>query len=104
MFIADICQMYKIREYSKKRARELGVTIRPSSNPDKKIDVYRAGKKIASIGARGYNDYPTYLELEESGKVPPGFARERRRLYRARHGRQIDKRNKNAYFAAEILW
>jgi len=56
--------VYKIRDYSYKQAEKLGVEIKPSTNPKKKIDVYKNGKnKIVSIGAMGYNDYPTYLEM-----------------------------------------
>ena len=49
---------YKILPYSFRKAKELGVVIKPSSNPFKKIDVFKNGKKVASIGARGMNDYP----------------------------------------------
>ena len=39
---------YKILPYSYKRARKLGVTIKPSRTKGKKIDVYKGQKKIAS--------------------------------------------------------
>ena len=52
---------YKILPYSFRKAKELEVVIKPSSNILKKIDVFKNGKKLASIGARGMNDYPTYL-------------------------------------------
>ena len=51
---------YVITDYTKNAAKRLGVTIKPSSNPEKKLDVYKNGKKIATCGARGYNDYPTF--------------------------------------------
>ena len=54
---------YTIRDYSYKQADKLGVEIKPSTNPKKKMDVYKNGKKRVSIGAMGYNDYPTYLEM-----------------------------------------
>ena len=39
--------------------------------------IYKNGTKLASIGAIGYKDYPTYMELEKKGKVPKGTASER---------------------------
>jgi hypothetical protein len=96
--------MYKITDYSRKQAKRLGVIVKPSTNSKKKIDVFRNGKRIATIGAKGYNDYPTYLSMEKSGKVPPGYAAERRKLYKLRHRGNLDKRNKNGYFANQILW
>eukprot|EP01038_Epipyxis_sp_PR26KG_P006641 gene6641-9117_t len=52
---------YKITDYSYSKAKKLGVDIKPSKNKNKKIDVFKNDKKIASIGAIGYNDYPTYI-------------------------------------------
>ena len=57
---------YNILPYSFRKAKELGVVIKPSSNALKKIDVFKNGKKVASIGARGMNDYPTYLAKEKN--------------------------------------
>ena len=54
--------MYDILPYSYKKAKLLDVKIYKSSNPQKKIDVYKNGNKIASIGNIGYSDYPTYLK------------------------------------------
>lgn len=86
-----------ITDYSKNQAKKYGVEIRPSTNKSKKIDVFRDDKKIASIGAVGYKDYPTYLE--EKGKK---YADERRRLYRIRHASDI--KSGNGYWANKILW
>lgn len=72
--------MYHILPYTKQKAKEIGVTVKPSENPKKKIDVFKNGKKIASVGATGYNDYPTYKE--QNGKA---FADKRRELYHMRH-------------------
>lgn len=90
--------MYRIKSYSKKRAAELGVKIKPSTLSGKKIDVFKNGKKIASIGAIGYNDYPTFKE-----KYGKKFADERKKAYLARHKKNIIK-NKPGYYAAKILW
>jgi hypothetical protein len=37
---------YKITNYSKIKAKELNVDIKPSTNPKKKIDVFKNDKKI----------------------------------------------------------
>lgn len=96
--------MYKITDYSYKQADKLGVTIKVSSNKKKKLDVFdKSGKKIASIGAIGYSDYPTYLELEKKGLVPSGYALKRRKLFRKRHIHR-SKKGTTAYYADKILW
>jgi hypothetical protein len=87
---------YKISDYSYQKAKKLGVSIQPSSNPKKKIDVYKNGKRIASIGALGYSDYPTYLEKDIK------LANKKRDQYRKRH--KNDLNGKNGYFANKILW
>ena len=71
---------YKITNYSKLKAKQLNVEIVPSTNKNKKIDVYKNNKKVASIGALGYSDYPTYIL--KNGK---SYADERKRLYNIRH-------------------
>ena len=53
--------MYNITDYTYKQAKRLGVQVKPSTNKTKKIDVYKQGKKIASVGANGMND----LRVEE---------------------------------------
>jgi len=55
---------YRIKPIQRKKARALGVEIKPSTNPKKKLDVFKGGKKVASIGGKGYKDYATYLEME----------------------------------------
>jgi len=90
---------YKITDYTKKKAKALGVEVRPSKKQDKKIDVYKDGKLLASIGAKGMGDYPTYLATE--GKQ---FAEERRRLYKRRHERYRTIVNTPSYYADQLLW
>ena len=89
--------MYEITEYSKLQAEKLGVQIKPSSNKKKKLDVFKDNKKVAQIGAKGMNDYPTYMKTK--GKA---FADERRRLYRKRTDWCKDKTG--CKYAREILW
>jgi hypothetical protein len=95
---------YKILPYSFRKAKELGVVIKPSSNALKKIDVFKNGKKIASIGARGMNDYPTYLDKEEKGYYPKGYAKGRRKLYKQRHEKDRHVMGTNGWYADKILW
>ena len=90
--------MYKIKQYSKDKAKQLGVQIKPSTNSKKKIDVFKEGIKIASIGDIKYNDYPTYLKENKQ------LAEERRRLYKIRHKNDLNKLNSNGYYANRILW
>lgn len=84
--------VYTITEHSKQQAKKFGVEIKISSNPKKKLDVFKDGKKVASIGQIGYKDYGTYLK--EKGKA---FADERRRLYRIRHSGENN-------YSLKILW
>jgi hypothetical protein len=95
---------YKILPYSFDKAKRLGVEIKNSTNPLKKIDVFKNGKKIASVGAIGYNDYPTYLEKENKGHYPKGYAKKRRILYRQRHEKDRNIKGTNGWYASEILW
>ena len=95
---------YNILPYSFRKAKDLGVVIKPSSNVLKKIDVFKNGKKIASIGARGMNDYPTYIEKEKKGYFQKGHAKERRKLYKQRHEKDRHKIGSNGWYADKILW
>ncbi len=88
---------YKILPYSYKQAKNLGVTIAPSKNKNKKIDVYKDGQYICAIGDVNYNDYPTYLEKDKE------LAEKRRRLYHLRH-KKDDVPNTRGYYALNILW
>jgi len=90
--------MYRIKPYSFRQAKKIGVIIRPSTRTGKKIDVYKNGIKVATIGARGYLDYPTYIE-----KFGTMYANQRRRLYHIRH-RQNKRPGTPGYYAAKILW
>lgn len=88
---------YKITEYSKQKAKELNVIIKPSKKKNKKIDVYKDGHLISSIGSIQNKDYPTYIK--ENGKQ---YADERRRLYRLRHKHDVN--SGNGYYANKLLW
>ena len=91
--------MYQITEYSYQQAKRLGVTIKPSTNKKKKIDVFKDGDKIASIGAIGFGDYPTFMKTE--GKE---YAEKRRQAYKKRHEKDRHIKGTAGYFADQILW
>ena len=60
--------VYKITNYSYKKAEENDLNIVPSKKKNKKIDVYKNGEYIASIGDKRFYDYPTYILDEKYGK------------------------------------
>ena len=95
---------YKIREYTYKKARLLGLSVRPSKVAGKKIDVFRGREKVASVGAIGYADYPTYMAMEREGKVPAGYAAKRRKNYKARHQSNRLKIGTAGWYADQLLW
>jgi hypothetical protein len=95
---------YKIKNYTKTQAKKLGVDVKPSRVKGKKIDVFKDGKKVASVGALGMNDYPTYLEKEKLGKVVKGTASKRRALYKDRHEKDRKIKGSNGYYADKLLW
>jgi hypothetical protein len=91
---------YRIKPYSFRQASKLGVEIKPSRVKGKKIDVFnKKGDKLASIGALGYGDYPTFWE--QKGKE---FADEKRRRYKMRHAKDRVVRGTPGWFADKILW
>lgn len=95
---------YRITQYTKDQAKKIGVTVKPSMTKGKKIDVFNNDVKIATVGALGYNDFPTYMQLEKQGKVPKGTADQRRKLYKMRHNRNRLVANSNGYYADKLLW
>jgi hypothetical protein len=94
---------YRIKPYTQRQAKKIGVTVKVSRTKGKKIDVFKNGKKIGSVGATGYKDYPTYMELEKKGKVPKGTAKNKRKAYKARHVHR-KKKWTNAWLADQLLW
>jgi len=88
---------YNITNYTLKKAKKLGVTIKHSTNPDKKIDVFKKGKKVCSVGGAGYQNFPTYIM-----KRGLTFAKSRRRLYKMRHTK--DRKKGCGFYADQLLW
>ena len=100
---------YTITKYTYNQAKKLGVTVKPSTDPTKKIDVFRKEKigktrtykirKLASVGANGMNDFPTYMK-----KRGVAFAKTRRRLYKMRHEKDRHIKGSRGYWASNLLW
>jgi hypothetical protein len=92
--------MYTITPYTYKQAKKLGLVVKPSTNKTKKIDVYnKKGEKLASVGANGMNDFPTYIK-----KNGMNYAKTRRRLYKMRHERDRHVKGSRGWFADKLLW
>ena len=90
--------VYKITLYSYKKAEENDLNIVPSKKKNKKIDVYKNGEYIASIGDVRYNYYPTYVK-----NYGIKYADERRKLYYKRHNLKSSKYSADN-LAKLILW
>ena len=88
---------YNITNYTRKKANKLGVIIKHSTNTKKKIDVFKKGKKLCSVGGIGYNDFPTYVK-----KKGISYAKTRRRMYKIRHSK--DRKKGCGYYADKLLW
>jgi hypothetical protein len=90
---------YRITQYTRRRAKQLGVTVKLSRNPKKKIDVFKQNKKIASVGATGYGDFPTFMRTE--GKQSANAHRKR---YKIRHEKDRHQTGTPGYYADKLLW
>ena len=99
---------YTITAYTRAKAKSLGVKVRRSTNSKKKIDVFKmvknakgksVEKKVGSVGAIGYGDYPTFMKTK--GKE---FANKRRTAYKKRHQKYRNIKGTNSYYADKLLW
>ena len=92
---------YQITPYTMAQARRLGVRVTPSTTKNKKIDVFHAttGARLASVGAQGMNDYPTYIRTRGLK-----YAKTRRKLYKMRHEKDRHVVGTPGYFADKLLW
>lgn len=77
---------------AEKNAAKIGVTVKPSTRKEKKLDVFKDGKKVASIGAKGYDDYTKHRD------------KKRKKLYKKRHEKYRHKKGTASYYADKILW
>ena len=90
---------YIITAYTREQAKKYGVTVKKSKLKSKKIDVFKNGEKVASVGALGYGDYPTFTRTK--GKE---FANKRRKAYKKRHQKDRTKRGTAGWYADKLLW
>lgn len=88
--------MYRIKQYTYDKAKELGVQVYPSKKKHKKIDVYKNDEYLGSIGDKRYYDYPSYLEINKE------LAEKKRKLYRQRHYKDLS--HIKGYLAYHLLW
>ena len=77
---------------ARQRAKELGVTVKASTHKYKKLDVFKNGEYVTSIGDKRYSDF-----LQHGDEV-------RRKLYKARHEKGRHKKMTAGYYADQILW
>jgi len=84
--------MYVITKYSFDKAKRLGVEIVPSTVKNKKIDVFKEGIKVASIGDSRYSDYATTSNKEQ------------RRRFKLRFDKTRKVIGSNAYWSDQLLW
>jgi len=88
---------YKIKPGQRSQATKLKVNLKPSTVKGKKIAVFKKGKKVADIGAKGYRDFHSMKDREEAEKA--------KKAYRARHGcNQDPRRGTPQFYSCEILW
>ena len=90
---------YKITKYTYEKAKELGLTVKVSKFPLKKLDVYKDNVYLASVGDSKYNDYPTYCIAYSKE-----YGDRRRMLYINRHKRNADVKYSKQWLALNLLW
>jgi hypothetical protein len=77
---------------ARSRAKRLGVVIEPSNRKHKKLDVFKDGRYLVSIGDVRYSDFLQHGDEE------------RRKRYKIRHEKNRHKKGSAGYFADKILW
>ena len=77
---------------ARQRAKQLGVTVKASTHKHKKLDVYRNGEYVTSIGDIRYSDFLQHGDEE------------RRKRYKNRHEKDRHKKETAGYYADKILW
>ena len=77
---------------AKVNAKKLGVEVKVSSVKNKKLDVFKGDKKIASIGDIRYGDY-----LQTGNE-------QKKKNYKSRHQKNRTKVGTAGYYADKILW
>ncbi len=74
------------------KASKLNVKVKPSTRKGKKLDVFKNNKKVASIGAVGYQDFNIHKD------------KKRQKNYKQRHAKNLKKVGSPGYYANKILW
>ena len=77
---------------AKRNAAKIGVSVKPSTSKGKKLDVFKNGQKVASIGDITMSDFLQHRD------------KERQKNYKARHGKTRVKVGTPSYYADKILW
>ena len=85
-------------QYSYDKGRELGLKIKISKNPLKKLDVYEDNIFLNSIGDSRYNDYPNYIIIYNKE-----YADKRRNLYFNRHKQNANVKYSKQWLALNLL-
>ena len=80
----------------------LDVDVKPSTNKNKKIDIFKNGIKLCSIGAIKYMDYTMYLKTDKLNAE--NNAEKRRVLYHQRHKNDIAVKYSPGWYASMLLW
>lgn len=73
-------------------AKKIGVIVKASNVKNKKLDVFKDGKKLASIGDIRYEDFLTHNDEK------------RKENYLKRHEKTRMKVGSPSYYAWKILW
>ena len=92
---------YVITKYTYDKAKELGLTVKVSKFPLKKLDVYKDKDNVylGSIGDSRYNDYPHYIITYNKE-----YADKRRNLYINRHKKNADIMYSKQWLSLNLLW
>lgn len=77
---------------AKRKASKLGVSVKLSTRKNKKLDVFKGDKKVASIGDSRYTDF-----IQSGDKA-------KRKAYKSRHANNRTKVGTAGYYADKILW
>ncbi len=77
---------------AKANARKIGVEVKVSTAKNKKLDVFKDAKKVASIGDIRYSDY-----LQHGDDT-------RKKAYKTRHAKNRNIVGTPGYYADKILW
>ena len=73
-------------------AKKIGVTVKPSTVKNKKLDVFKDDKKVASIGDIRYSDFLQHADEQ------------RKKNYKSRHNKDRKVQGSAGYYADKILW